>query len=526
VTIQATAVPACDLLLGVDIGTTSAKAALVGADGTLVATAQRAYPLHHVRPNWVEQNPQDWWRGACTSIKEVLASVRNAPSRVAGVAVSSQAPSLVVVDGRGMVIRPAMIWMDRRAEPEASALGDMFGFSEVVARTGNRPDAFFVAAKLRWLRNHEPETLAPDRRAMLSNGYIVFRLTGEPSMDRSHATLLQLRDVTEDTWLPELCEWCGIDPGQFPDPADAHSVAGTVTRRAAEESGLRIGTPVMVGTVDGTAAALEVGASHEGIAAEMTGTSTVVLFPTRTACPSNELITMEHALPGMWLLLGATVASGASLSWFLEEFGADTRRQAQRQHRDPFELLTEMAARVGPGSDGVTFLPYLMGERSPLWHANARGVIFGLSLSTTRAAVVRSILEGTAFALRHNVEVAAANGIALEEVRAVGGGAKSALWCEIKADVLGRELIVPDAAVGAAFGAALIAGVGMGLMEDLGQTSRRLFREAARYVPNQSNRARYDDGYALFCDLYQHVRDDFDRAARLVDAGSPRLGPG
>jgi xylulokinase len=299
-----------------------------------------------------------------------------------------------------------------------------------------------------------------------------------------------------------------------------------VTRRAAEESGLRIGTPVMVGTVDGTAAAIEVGASHEGIAAEMTGTSTVVLFPTRTARPSNELITMEHALPGMWLLLGATVASGASLSWFLEEFGADTRRQAQRQHREPFELLTEMAARVGPGSDGVTFLPYLMGERSPLWHANARGVIFGLSLSTTRAAVVRSILEGTAFALRHNVEVAAANGIALEEVRAVGGGAKSALWCQIKADVLGRELIVPDAAVGAAFGAALIAGVGMGLMEDLGQTSRRLFREAARYVPNQSNRARYDDGYALFCDLYQHVRDDFDRAARLVDAGSPRLGPG
>ena len=216
--------PTRDLLLGIDIGTTNAKAALVGLDGKLVATAQRGYELHHVRPNWVEQNPDDWWQAACISIREVLAAARASAARIAGVAVSSEAPCLVLMDARGAAVRPAMLWMDRRAESEASAMSDTFGFSEIVSRTGNRPDAFFTAAKFRWLRSHEPESLAACRNTLLANGYVVFKLTGELTLDRSHASLLQLRDLASDAWLTDICVWCGAEAHWFAHPADAHAV--------------------------------------------------------------------------------------------------------------------------------------------------------------------------------------------------------------------------------------------------------------------------------------------------------------
>jgi xylulokinase len=267
----------------------------------------------------------------------------------------------------------------------------------------------------------------------------------------------------------------------------------------------------MVGSVDGAAAALEAGAVDPGAAAEMTGTSTVLLMPTDGRVTEPAFIAMPHAIPGIHLLLGAMVASGASFRWFRDEFGvaeADAPSEI-----NSFEALTQEAKKVGAGSNGVIFLPYMMGERAPIWHTNARGVFFGLSLATPRAALIRSILEGTAFALLHNVEVAQAAGVTFTEIRSVGGGTRNTLWNQIKADVLGLPVLLPEASVGAPFGDAILVGMGVGLYPDVHHTLRDIIKLQSRYGPNWDNHRRYQEMYPIFRSIYEHLREDFNRAA-------------
>jgi len=506
------------LLLGIDVGTTAAKAALFSADGRLQGVGSAEYPLIHIRPGWVEQNPEDWWRAVCTAIRQACASVPNGAARVAGIAVSAQAPTLIALDRAGQPLRPALIWMDRRAEAEAAELDNLLGEGEVYRISGNRPDAFYVAAKLRWFMKHEPQLLAQTHKFVQINGYIAYRLTNTYSLDTVHAMLLQLRDHTRNEWSAALCEACGVDPAQFPDARQGHEIQGEVTAEAAEATGLMPGTPVMAGSVDGSAAALETGATEMGIAAEMTGTSTVIMMPNDRGITESALIAMPHAIPGLYLLLGATVSSGASLRWFRDQFGGLETQAASQLSLDPFDLLTQQASRSKAGSGGLIFLPYMMGERSPLWHTHARGVIFGLSLTTSKADAIRAILEGAAFALRHNVGVAAQAGITLREVRSVGGGARSHLWNQIKADVLGIPVVLPEASVGAPFGDALLVGLGLGWYPDSLSSVREMVRIKARYEPDPRNHARYAQIYPIFRRIYEHLRQDFDDAARLHNA--------
>jgi xylulokinase len=305
-----------------------------------------------------------------------------------------------------------------------------------------------------------------------------------------------------------------VDPRQFPDVAASEQVIGEVTRKAAELTGLEPGVPVMAGTVDSAAAVLEAGAIRPGLAAEMTGTSTVLIMPNAVGAREPAFITMPHALPALDLQLAAMVASGASLRWFRQEFGL-----AEEYDGDPYEQLTGEASVVSEGSEGVVFLPYMMGERSPLWHTNARGVFFGLSLATPRAALVRSILEGTAYALRHNVEVAAHGGVQITELRSVGGGARSDLWNQIKADVLGIPISLPEASAGAPFGDALLAGMGIGLYSDPVKSIQAMVRIRKRYEPVGVRRQRYDGSYRVYRRIYEHLREDFDFAAGSAGGG-------
>jgi xylulokinase len=292
-------------------------------------------------------------------------------------------------------------------------------------------------------------------------------------------------------------------------------VQGEVTRKAAELTGLKAGTPVMVGTVDGAAAALEAGVAEAGVTAEMTGTSTVVLMPNTQGFTEPTLIAMPHALPSMHLLLGAMVATGASLNWYRDQFGMVEQSASALLNADAFDLLTQQAAQVSPGSDGVIFLPYMMGERSPLWHTHARGVLFGLSLSTSRGAVIRSILEGAAFALRHNLHIARQAGVHTREVRSVGGGTRSALWNQIKADVLGLPVMLPRASIGAPFGDAMLVGMGLGLYSDILGTLNQIVHVRTIYEPNSDNHALYSELYQVYRNLYHHLREDFDQTAAI-----------
>jgi xylulokinase len=503
------------LLLGIDVGTTGVKAALFTPNGALQAVHTVEYPTHHLRPNWVEQQPDDWWNATCAAVRQTLADVPGASDRVIGLAVSSQAPTLIALDAGGRPLRPALIWMDRRAEAEAHELSASLGADTVYGISGNRPDAYYVAAKLRWFARHEPDLLRQTRHLVQIPGYINFSLTGTFSLDSAHAALLQLRNYREEAWSSALCEAVGVEPGLFPPVCPGHQIQGEVTQAAAEATGLRPGTPVMVGTVDGAAAAVEAGVAEAGIAAEMTGTSTVLIMPNVEGITEPAFITMPHALPGMHLLLGAMVSSGASLNWFRDQFGQWERFEREQGKGEIFDLLTQQAAEAPPGSDGLVFLPYMMGERAPIWHTQARGALFGLLLSTPRGAVIRAILEGTAYALRHNVEVARQAGVRVREMRSVGGGARNTLWNQIKADVLGLPVLLPAASVGAPFGDAVLVGMGLGLYPDVLSALREMVHIKTVYEPNPANAARYAHLYGVYRSLYEHIRADFDRLAAM-----------
>ena len=504
------------LLLGIDVGTSSVKAVLIDERGNILAVGQAEYPLHHIRSAWVEQDPEDWWSGTCKAVNDALNKVPHGAERVLGLAVSCQAPTLLALDHSGKPLRPAMIWMDRRAEAETIELTKLIGDDQIYRITGNRPDAFYVAARLLWLKNNEPEILKRTWKFVQVNSYINYRLTGQLSLDPSNAALLQLRDYQKEEWSETLCNECGVEPLQFPEVVAAHFVQGKVTSQASEATGLRVGTPVMAGTVDSASAALEVGVVEPGIAAEMTGTSTVIIMPNDKGLTEPALIAMPHALPGIHLLLGAMVASGGCLRWFRDQFGQQEIQSASELKADAFDLLTQQASGIKQGSDGVIFLPYMMGERSPLWHTNARGVFFGLSLATSKAALVRSILEGTAFALRHNIEVAMKAGAEVREVRSVGGCSRSDLWNQIKADVLGRPLLLPHTSVGSPFGSAVLAGMGVGVFPDIRKSLLEMVQLDRRFEPNQTNHERYMQSYQVFRDIYEHLKGDFDHLASVT----------
>ena len=504
-----------DLLLGIDMGTTGSKSALFTDRGCMVSVGQAEYLTRHEHPGWAEQNPEEWWDALCVATRHALSGVDAGPERIAGIAVSSQAPTMLPLDHLGQPVRPALIWMDRRAEAEAQGLKQTFGEHCVEDITGNRPDPFYVAAKIQWYRAHEPGQFAETSLFVQANGYINFRLTGRHALDSVHAALLQLRDYQREQWSEQLCKACGVDPAHFPPVRPCHNILGEVTRDAAEATGLRRGTPVMVGTVDGAAAALESGALSSGTAAEMTGTSTVLLMPASQRVTEPVFIAMPHCVPGTYLLLGAMAASGACLRWFRDQFGEPEPHHVPKHTANAYDLLTQEASRVCPGSGGVVFLPYMMGERSPIWHTNARGVFFGLTLSTTRDAMVRAILEGTAFALLHNVEHARRAGITLHEIRSVGGGTKSALWNQIKADVLGVPILLPETSVGAPFGDAILAGMGLGIYTDVDECLKTMVRIRGRYDPDLKNHQYYGKLYRVFRSIYENLRSVFDKAAAI-----------
>jgi xylulokinase len=492
-------VTAEDAVLGVDVGTTAVKAAVVAADGRLLGSASVEYPTSYPRPGWVEQDPEDWWRASCDAIRAALSDAGR--REIAAVCVSAQAPTLLALDERGEPVRPALIWMDRRAEAECAALREEVGEEDVQRVTGNRIDPYFVAPKLRWLRDNEPEAFARARVYIQATGLVVQRLTGETTLDREHASLLSLRSLEGEVWSEHLCSAVGVTPESFPRLVDGDEVVGAVTPAAADATGLPRGTPVTGGTVDGAAAALEAGVLDEGQSAEMTGTSTVLILPSNRPRSEPAFVAMRHAVRGRWLLLGAIVASGGSLRWLRDLLGAES-----------FDALTAEAEREPPGAGGIVFLPYMMGERSPIWDSDARGTFVGLTLATGRGALVRAVLEGAAFAVRHNVEVARAAGLAVDELRSVGGGAQSALWGQIKADVIGVPVVVPEASIGAPFGDAALACVAAGLHDDVSGLVRTV-RVRERFEPRPDE--RYDALYGVYRRTYEALRPEFGALAAV-----------
>jgi xylulokinase len=491
-----------EALLGIDIGTTNAKAALFDTSGALLGEAQQEYATTYPRPRWVEQTPQDWWDATVTILRSLLDTSPVGPGDIAAIGVSSQAPTALPVDGQGTALRPALIWMDRRSEAQCVRLRQTVGADRLMAINGNRIDPYFGAPKILWLLENEPDVVERTRFFLQANGYINFKLTGRFTIDASHASLVQCYDMALGDWSDDLCASMEIPLSKLPPVLPCTEVIGEVNAEAARATGLLEGTPVVAGAVDGVAAALEAGVIASGEAVEMTGTSTVLLVCVEEPPRQPALIALAHAVPGAYLLVGAMVSTGAALRWFRDELGAAEVQAARSADCNAFEIMSEEAGKVSPGAGGLLFLPYMMGERSPIWNTDARGVLFGLSLATSRAQIIRALMEGAAYGLRHNVEAAQETGVHIDRLRSVGGGSRSAVWSQIKADILGVPIKVPQTSIGASLGDALLAGVGVGVYPDVVAAARSVSRVATHYRPQDAVRAYYDGMYRLYRQLY------------------------
>ena len=501
------------LLLGVDIGTTGLKAALVDGDGRLLAEAGREYPTYHPQPGWAEQEPNGWWQAMVSATHEVTERAGSRGQRLDGICVSSMAPVVVPLDHRGRPLGPGLIWADKRADTESTELAKKIGEERLNVITANRASSYYAAPKCMWLRRHRPELFAATDKFVMANGYVNYRLTGRLAVDQSHLPLLLLADVATGDWSPEMLAAAGLTREMFPDIHPCLDVLDGVTREAASELGIPPGTPVLAGTVDTPAAVLGMGITVAGQAFVSMGTGSNVGACMPGPAFGQPLVSLPHALPGLWLVIGVMTSTGASLKWFKNQLCLGLEQAAAA--RDPYDLLTEEAGRSPAGSRGLVFLPYLMGEQTPIWDNDARGVFVGLAPETSRGDMVRAILEGAAFGVRHNVDAFEACGPRAAEVRIQGGAARSALWTQIICDVVDRPVLVPPVSAGAAVGDAVLAGLATGVFPDAATAVTACAAPRAVHRPDPGAVARYDRLYPIYLSTYQELRPSFQALARF-----------
>jgi xylulokinase len=510
-------------LLGIDIGTTGVKAALFAAqDGRSLASVLLDYPLYHPRPGWAEQQPADWWQATVGAIRACLErgmelGVR--PEDVAGVGLSGQMHGIVLLDAAGQVIRPCIIWADQRSEPQCRWISERVGEARLIELVSNPALPGFSAPKLLWVRDHEPEHFARVRTVLLPKDYIRYRLTGVMAMEISDAAGTCLLDVRRGEWSREVLEALELDPALLPSVVPSDAIAGTITAEVAALTGLRAGTPVAGGGADNACGAVGNGVVQPGLALVSIGTSGVVLAHADAphvdrSGPVPRIHTFNHAVSYAWYLMGVTQAAGLSLRWVRDYLGLPERALERWTDLDAYELLTREAAAAPPGCDGLLFLPYLQGERTPHLDAYARGGWIGLTAAHDRRHLMRSVLEGVAFSLNDCFAIIAAQGLRLEQIRATGGGARSALWRQIIADVLGVELVTTSATEGPAFGAALLAGVAAGVYPSVVEACRATVRVVEATRPQAELQPLYARAYERYRALYPALKEIFHALAQ------------
>ncbi len=500
-----------DVLLGLDLGTSGLKAALFDvADGRAIASATRGYPLSHPQPGWAEQNPADWWEATIVAIQACLAAgaeVGVVPAQVRGLGISGQMHGAVLLDDAGRPLRPCIIWADQRSQAQCDWITQQVGQERLIDLVSNPALTGFTAPKVLWVRDNEPEIWSRVRRILLPKDYLRWRLTGVEAMEISDAAGTCLLDVTHGRWSEELLRIIGLDSALLPPVVGATEIAGTITPEVAQLTGLPAGLPVAGGGADNACGAVGAGIVTPGLALLSIGTSGVLLAYSATPLvdrsgPIPRAHTFNHAAPLAWYLMGVTQGAGLSLRWVRDQIGAAEFAAAQASGRDVYDVLAEEATTVPAGSEGLLFLPYLQGERTPVLDAEARGGWIGLTARHERRHLIRSVLEGVAFSLRDCLEVVRASGVAVSELRATGGGVRSPVWRQILADVLGMPILPVSAEEGPAFGAALLGGVAAGVYPSVAAACAQTVRTGHPVIPVPANVQRYDALYTLYGGLY------------------------
>ena len=500
--------------LGIDIGTGGSRALLVRADGGVACGVTEPHEdilMHH--PLWAEQRPENWWDAARRAIRRVLAKAGVDGKEIAGVGLSGQMHGLTLLDARHTVIRPALIWCDQRSQEQVDWINSRAGKDMVLAQTANPVLTGFTAPKLLWVRDHEPASYERVRKMLLPKDYVRYRLTGDFATEVSDASGTALFDVVGRCWAKPLIEKLDIDRSILPEVVESPEVTGRIAVSVAEETGLAVGTPVVGGGGDQAASAVGNGIVETGLVSCTIGTSGVVFSHLDDAAydPDGRVHTFCHAVPGKWHVMGVTQGAGLSLQWFRNNFASDLAAAAESRGVEVYDVLTEEAATVPPGSEGLLWLPYLMGERTPHLDAYARGGWVGMTAKHSRAHLVRSILEGVAFSLNDCLGIIESLGAEVAAVRASGGGAKSPLWRKILAGVFGKPIATLQTQEGSAYGAALLAMVGTGAFGSVKEACRTVIVERRREPPNEALEAVYGASYGLFRELYPALKSVYPR---------------
>ena len=497
-------------IITIDVGTSSTKTALWDESGQLNTETTFTYALYRPSPLWAEIDANAWWQAVCQTTREVLARSGVHPSDVAGIGVDGVGWTLVPVDQQVEPLAPAMIWLDRRAQAEADWLNALPDAQRLIKLDANPIDPAYITPKLLWLKHNQPTVFDATYQFLTASGFIAARLTGEFTCDYTQAYGYHFFDIAHERWDAATAQQIGLPLEKMPRLCSCSEIVGRVTAQAAEQLGLRAGIPVIAGCLDAAAGALGSGVTRLGQTNEQGGQAGGFAVSVSQVIVEPQLIFSHHVLPNQYLLQAGTVGGG-SLGWFRSILGDSSSLS--------FESLSQQADQSAAGSNGLIFLPYMAGERTPLWNSNARGVFFGLSYKTSRADLIRALMEGCAFAVRDNLAIAEAKGAVVTEYLASGGATQSAVWCQIKADIYGKPLIVARRADGGEGGHTLglyaLTAYAIGQVDDIGACVERLLPNRQVFEPLAKHHALYEELFGLYRNLSRKLLTDFEQLAAL-----------
>lgn len=495
-------------LLGIDVSTTATKALLIDSTGKVIAVAATEYSFDTPQPLWSEQDPAIWWYAAVRSIRRLLADTAIDPAQIGAVGLTGQMHGLTLLDEEGAVLRPALLWNDQRTGEQCDDIRSRIGKQELVRISGNDALTGFTAPKILWVRDNEPEIFARAKSFLLPKDYLRLCLTGVQATDRADGSGTLLMDLQARDWSQTIVDALGLPEGFVPKSFEGTEVTGAISADAAVATGLRVGTPVVAGGGDQAAGAVGVGAVEEGIVSLALGTSGVVFATVNRPFyePEGRLHAFCHSVPGRWHLMGVMLAAAGSLRWYRDTLAPGVG----------YDDLLAPAQALSPGSEGLIFLPYLTGERTPHPDPLARGAFVGLTVRHTLPHMTRALLEGVAFGLRDSFELMKGIGLGgIRQVRVSGGGARSPIWRQILADVLGTELVTVNTTEGAAYGAALLAGVGAGVWPDVDAACAAAIQVTGSTTPQDAAIAQYDKVYRAYDALYPALKANFAQLSAL-----------
>ncbi|MCI0476935.1 MAG: hypothetical protein L0Y55_11850 [Anaerolineales bacterium] len=496
------------LFLGIDAGTTSLKAGLFDERGNARAMANEEYALVTPAADQAELDPEEYWRACVNAVRRVLAKANAPRDEIVGIGVSSQGETTIAVDANGRALRRALVWLDNRATDQARQIAERFDLKRVYGITGD-PEIVptWMACKILWLKQNEPEVFRHASKFILVEDFLLHRLTGRFATDGAIACTSMLWDIRRGAWWNEMLAFVGVTPEQLSEPVLPGEVVGTLTRDAASELGLTPRMPVVAGGMDQAAGAIGAGNIAPGMISESPGAALAIqaTVPKSDLDPTGRLPVYVHDVRDVFLFVPVCNTGGMALRWFRDQFGQEEMRVAREQNRDAYDLLAELAATIEPGCEGLTMLPHLAGAFSPEYNANARGVFYGFTLRHTQAHFARAIFESIAFMLKRNLDLMQSLGVAVREVRSTGGGAKSPLWLQIKADVIGAPVITLEQEDTAVLGDAILAAVACDAHKNLDDACAAMVRVRGRVEPDAVTHAAYADAFARYCDVYERL---------------------